>query len=113
MVWQQWWPEGGLHAPLADAPSARASVTISFSIMQDGTTLSVSGLEERVNLSIPFAVTPRWQDPDDLLSIECRWYDTAAGNWSTAGCLTIVNSTSSVTCSGRGSGQREGWMLST
>ena len=86
----------GLHNPLAAPSSVSASPTVSFSLLQEGMALSVSGLVERLNLSIPFELTP---DPEGLLDVQCRWYDHHATNWSTQGCLTSDPRAGSITCS--------------
>ena len=86
----------GLHNPLASPSSVSASPTVSFSLLQDGVALSVSGLVERLNLSIPFELTP---DPEGLLDAQCRWYDHHSTNWSTRGCLTGDPREGSITCS--------------
>ena len=84
--------------------SAGAAVTspmLSFSLLQLGVELSVSGAREAINVSIPTLV-PAGEELGNKHSmggasglnaasstLVCHWWDDSDGGWSTEGCVTL------------------------
>ena len=98
------------------AAGVRESPTVTFSLMQDGVELRVSGADEPLNVSVPFAATlsnlsdggrgtclgtpnnrTELESCDSI--VECRWWNSAIRSWSMAGCVTLLGTEGMYTCS--------------
>lgn len=84
-----------------------SSPLVSFSLVQGGHALHVVNAEQPINVSVPLrspllaSVSSSARPPcigmpanvsaaECTVALECRWFDTANGNWSSAGCTTVL-----------------------
>jgi len=113
-----------LHAAGCSPP---ASPFVSLSLLQHGAPLRIANAPHPINLSLPIAIEVDGQRPPaggdgmgDALQarssalgctghdvaraagcsshLECRWWDAAAANWSSAGCSTYPGGEGAVRC---------------
>ena len=103
-----------LH-PRPEAPSGSigantsTSAVVTFTLLQDGTSLKVQSLSTPINISMPHAAQPGQacigapQDAEAAAScvttVECRFWNETESSWSTAGCATTSDASGSVGCS--------------
>ena len=74
--------------------NASMSPIVSFSLQYlDGTALPIRNAASPINISIPFTSSGHAD-----MTIECRWWSEADGNWSTAGCATVLDAAGSTVC---------------
>jgi len=107
-----------MHGPPRGSPAlgVQESATVSFSLVQSGVELQVSGAREPINVSVPFqrpnasmqAAPPCLGDSMNGANasslqcssiIECRWWNASLSDWSTAGCTTTAQPDETFTCS--------------
>lgn len=90
---------------MQNASIRAAGPMVSFSLLQAGSELHISGASSPINISVPLeeAITPS-------SNLACRWWDSVAeggnGSWSSSGCVTVIRHSSTgsravgrVTCS--------------
>ena len=91
------------------------SPTVSFSLVQSGAELSVSGASQPINVSVPYRPTlanssdgaapcvgtPANETEAVLCpsTVECRFWNATLSAWSTDGCVTIASAGGAFTCS--------------
>ena len=103
------------------AERALSSPTVSFSLVQSGDELKVTGATSPINVSVPFepalingsggsGTSPCIGRPGNETDaagagcssfVECRWWDSSpdVGAWSTEGCVTVAGVEGTFTCS--------------
>ena len=93
---------GGSNASL----TRLASPMVSFSLLQDGEALEVSGVSERINVSLALLDSPETSDicfgkKDKKCTsvVQCRWWDDEGETWKTDGCFTLATADGGVKCS--------------
>ena len=83
------------------------SPTVSFSLSQDGVPVEIRDASSPITISIPFSAAnqsctgaPEAYEAAAACgtTVECRFWNDTDGNWSTAGCQTVVGAGGLVSC---------------
>ena len=76
------------------ASNTSTSATVSFSLRSGNTPLKINGAQSPINISLPYIA-----QPGNATTVECRFWNTTDGIWSTNGCTTTITSDGAVGCS--------------